>query len=84
MGKFLRLETLVAALGVFAVLGLSPLIAKADTAAEIDREVDIAIEKLFARYPAARALATEAEAMLVFPTIIKGGFVVGALRRGCP
>jgi hypothetical protein len=48
MGKFLRLETWVTALMMLVVLGLYPLISKADTAAEIDHQVDIAIEKLFA------------------------------------
>jgi lipid-binding SYLF domain-containing protein len=50
----------------------------ADTAAEIDREVDVAIEKLYSHQPAAKALAAEAKGILVFPGIVKGGLIIGA------
>lgn len=49
----------------------------ADTAAEIDREVDVAIEKLYSHQPAAKALAAEAKGILVFPGIVKGGLIIG-------
>jgi len=59
---------------VFAVY---PEMAFADTAAEIDRDVDAALDKLYSREPAAKALAAQAKGILVFPSIVKGGFIVG-------
>lgn len=62
--------------------------AAAATAAEIDAEVDAALAKLFAEVPAAKKIADDAVGVLVFPSIIKGGFGLGgeygegALRRG--
>lgn len=50
----------------------------ADTAAEIDRDVDNSLQKLYADSPAAFELSKVAKGILVFPDIIKGGFVVGA------
>lgn len=47
------------------------------SAAEIDREVDAALNNLYATSPAARDLAKIAKAVLVFPSIIKGGLLVG-------
>ena len=51
--------------------------ATADTAAEIDRDVDNAIQKLYARSSAAKELSTIAKAVLVFPKIVKGGLIIG-------
>lgn len=57
-------------------------------AAEIDRDVDAALKRLYAKTPAARTLAKEAKGILVFPSIVKGGLIVGgqfgkgALRKG--
>jgi lipid-binding SYLF domain-containing protein len=50
----------------------------ADTAAELDRDVDAALDKLYSREPAAKALAAEAKGILVFPGIVKGGLIIGA------
>ena len=62
--------------------------ALADTAAEIDREVDAALQKLYSDVPAAKELAKVAKGILVFPNVIKAGLIVGgqygegALRKG--
>jgi lipid-binding SYLF domain-containing protein len=62
-------------------------IAHAASAAEIDRKVDVAMRDLLASHETARVLAKEARAILVFPNIVKGGFLFGgqfgdgALRR---
>lgn len=62
--------------------------AHAKSAAEIDRQVTAALEGLLASNPGAATLAKEAKATLVFPTIVKGGFLFGgafgegALRVG--
>jgi lipid-binding SYLF domain-containing protein len=52
--------------------------ATAETAAEIDRDVDVSIEKLYAESPAATKLSKVAKGMLVFPNVIKAGLLVGA------
>lgn len=46
--------------------------------AEIDSEVDYALSDLYRSTPAARALAARAKGILVFPRIVKAGFMVGA------
>jgi len=52
-------------------------LAKADTAAEIDRDVDSALEKLYASTSAAKEVSQVAKGILVFPDVIKAGLVVG-------
>jgi lipid-binding SYLF domain-containing protein len=60
----------------------------APQASEIDRNVTTALSELYAHNEAARALGAKAKAVLVFPDIKKGAFIVGAqygygaLRRG--
>jgi lipid-binding SYLF domain-containing protein len=49
-----------------------------DSAAQIDRDVDIALSQLYETAPAARTLANKAKGILVFPSIVKAGFMVGA------
>ncbi len=51
--------------------------AVADTAAEIDRDVDSALMKLYDRTPAAKELSKVAKGILVFPHIVKGGLIIG-------
>lgn len=55
----------------------NPIVSKAETAAEIDRDVNSAIEKLYATTPAAKELSMVAEAILVFPDVIKAGLIIG-------
>ncbi|PTR08307.1 Las17-binding protein actin regulator [Nitrosospira sp. Nsp5] len=52
------------------------------TKAEIDRGADRALNDLYASTPAARALAAKAKGILVFPTILKAGFIGGAQYGG--
>jgi lipid-binding SYLF domain-containing protein len=67
---------------------MAPNSAHAGSAAEIDSDVDTALIKLYEKTPAAKELAKVAKGILVFPSIIKGGFIVGgqfgegALRIG--
>jgi len=64
-----------------------PNIASAASAAEIDRSVNAAIKTLGKGNEKSRTLVKDARAVLVFPSIVKGGFMVGgqygegALRR---
>ncbi len=77
---------MVLALGVTQMIGATA--AAAASAAEIDRNVNMALEKLYAKSPSAKVLAQGAKGILVFPNIVKGGFIVGgqfgegALRMG--
>src|SRR5271163_2712996 len=67
---------------VFAQPSLSP------TAAEIDQSVSAALRDLYAHNGGAKVLGAKAKAVLVFPDIKKGAFIVGAqwgygaLRKG--
>lgn len=73
---------------VIAVLLTVPQLSLAATTVEINRDVDIALNKLYQTTPAARKMANIAKGILVFPSIIKGGFIIGgqygegALRVG--
>ena len=88
MSKHLKLPIflLVAVTAITILFNLRP--ALADTAAEIDRGVDSALEKLYASSPAAKELSKVAKGILVFPDVVKGGLIVGgqygvgALREG--
>ena len=60
-----------------ALLLLSQPAVAGTKAAEIDKQVDLALEQLYAASPAAREIAKVAKGVLVFPSIIKAGLVVG-------
>ncbi len=49
----------------------------ADSAAEIDKEVELAMGKLYSNSPKALEFSTAAKGILVFPDVIKAGLVVG-------
>ncbi|MDO9168588.1 MAG: lipid-binding SYLF domain-containing protein [Methylobacter sp.] len=57
-------------------------------AAQIDREVDAALHKLYETTPSARTLAAKARGILVFPNVVRAGFIggaeygKGAMRKG--
>ena len=59
----------------------------AASASEIDRNATQALYTLYNTTPGARALGDKAKAILIFPSIVKGGFIVagqfgdGALRQ---
>jgi lipid-binding SYLF domain-containing protein len=50
----------------------------AGSAADITRESNAALQDLYASHPEARQLASRAKGILVFPGIVKAGFLVGA------
>lgn len=64
---------------LFATITLlsGAITASAETASEIDRDVDNAIAKLFAGSPAAKKLSTLSKGILVFPNVVKAGLIVG-------
>jgi lipid-binding SYLF domain-containing protein len=57
---------------------LLPDSSRAAGAAEISRSAKAALRSLYASNPAAQAVGKRAKAVLVFPSIVKGGFIVGA------
>ena len=69
-------------------IAFAPTAARAASAAELDRESATALKQLLKSDEGARSLAKKARAVLVFPKIVKGGFVIGgqygdgALRSG--
>lgn len=64
--------------GGLALAGLLPAAsARAETAEVIDARVDLALRKLWDGNPGARILAERAKGMLVMPSVVKGGFVIG-------
>ena len=73
-------RTILTALALAAALVLTQGngVAHAESAAGIDADVDAALMKLYAEQPVAKMLAKKAAAILVFPNIVKAGFVVGA------
>ena len=82
---------LVGALLLLVIVTLSDLSvgsALAASAREIDAKATQALTTLYKTTPGAKALAGKAKAVLIFPSIIKGGFIVGgqfgdgALRKG--
>ena len=73
-------RTILTALVIAAVLVLTQGrgVARAASAAGIDADVDAALMKLYAEQPVAKMLAQKAAAILVFPNMVKAGFLVGA------
>src|SRR4051794_6942545 len=61
--------------------------ALAASASAIDRDARAALSDLYKRQPGAQQLGDKAVAVLVFPSIVKGGFIIagqfgdGALRK---
>lgn len=49
----------------------------ADTAAEIDRKVDAALQMLHKKIPKAKELSEVAKGILVFPDVLKAGLIIG-------
>jgi lipid-binding SYLF domain-containing protein len=73
---------------LLALLAGAPTSAAAASAAEINRDAANALADLYREVPAAKALAKQARAVLVFPNVVKGGLLIGGeygkgvLRQG--
>jgi lipid-binding SYLF domain-containing protein len=63
-----------------ATFGFANVAAAAETvnAESLDRSSDQALEHLYQTNPVARVLAEKSRAILIFPSIVKAGFVFGA------
>jgi lipid-binding SYLF domain-containing protein len=72
---------------LFTFYVFSPAAALAASASAIDRDARAALADLYKKTPGSKALADKAVAVLVFPNIVKGGFIIagqfgdGALRK---
>jgi lipid-binding SYLF domain-containing protein len=62
----------------FSAISLLPSSGRAASSAELDQSAKTALRSLYASNPAAQAVGRKAKAILVFPSIVKGGFLVGA------
>ncbi|MEI8340797.1 MAG: lipid-binding SYLF domain-containing protein [Verrucomicrobiota bacterium] len=68
---------------IFGALMIFPAPASASSADTIDWQVHNGLRRLYANNPEARALGRQAKAVLVFPKIVKGGFLfAGAYGEG--
>jgi lipid-binding SYLF domain-containing protein len=56
---------------------MAPIHAEAASALEIDRGARDALQRLYSKSASARVLGKKATAILVFPSIVKAGFLVG-------
>lgn len=70
-------------IAVFLALSATILLAssvRAASAAEIDRNAKAALNALYASNPTAQLVGKKAKAILVFPRIVKAGFMAGGQR----
>lgn len=73
-----RRAVLKGALALIPTVAMRVAPALAASAAEIDREVDAAIEKALQAVPETRDIVAKSKAVLIFPRIYKAGFMFGA------
>jgi lipid-binding SYLF domain-containing protein len=85
---FVKIGMTVAIAVITVALSVSsPTVVLAASASAIDRDARSALDKLYKNTPGSKALADKAVAVLVFPNIVKGGFIIagqfgdGALRK---
>jgi lipid-binding SYLF domain-containing protein len=74
------MRTIRIALALMLLTVLSPGVpapAEAATAAELDAKAKTALEHLYGRNAVAKTLSERAVGVLVFPDVVKGGFLVG-------
>ncbi len=78
---------LVVATIMLAVSVLTPAVSYSASASEINRDASAALAKLYKSNPAAKTLGDKAVGILIFPSIVKGGFIIagqfgdGVLRK---
>jgi lipid-binding SYLF domain-containing protein len=83
-----RLVAALLAVALAATSSVNTRPALAASAADINRDANAVLAKLYANKPEAKNLASRAKAILVFPSIYKAGFMFGAqygegvLRKG--
>ena len=75
---FSRISLLTALAFLAGATTLLPETARSATASEINRSARNGLRTLYAESPSAKALGQRANAILVFPSVVKAGFMVGA------
>ncbi len=75
--RYFHLMTILLVLALAGGALISPNQSAAATAAEINRDTKKALDILYAKSPKAKELGEKAKGVLVFPGIVKGGFLVG-------
>ena len=65
----------LASIGTFVTL--APTLAAAESAAELDQKASAALAQLYSESERARGLGARAKGILIFPKIVKAGFMVG-------
>jgi lipid-binding SYLF domain-containing protein len=79
--KHHTINSIVSSLAIAMVALLSqPSQASAASAAKIDADSRAALRNLYHTNPRAQELGNRAEYVLVFPSIIKGGFLIGGMH----
>jgi lipid-binding SYLF domain-containing protein len=69
-------RTLLLIVTVFVSAWFSATVA-ATTAQQIDRDADAALARLYETVPSAKAMAAKAKGILIFPSIVKAGLMIG-------
>jgi lipid-binding SYLF domain-containing protein len=72
-----RRQAIALVLAMVAMITLNARAALAASASEIDHNANVALRTLYANTPGAKDLARNAKGVLVFPNIVKAGFIVG-------
>jgi len=70
-----QLQTMV--ITILLAMAASPLLSYGASRAEINRDVNSSLQKLYDSTPLATMLAGKARGILVFPSIVKAGLMVG-------
>ncbi|HJV65780.1 MAG TPA: lipid-binding SYLF domain-containing protein [Geomonas sp.] len=73
----MRKHALLMVIVLLLAVAVLPRFAQASTKAEINNDARAALENLYNKIPEARKLGERATAILVFPSILKGGLIVG-------
>ena len=73
----IRWPTLACAMMAAALAATAPRPARAASASELSRDSAAALNKLYAKQPSAKVLAQKARGILVFPAMVKAGFMFG-------
>ena len=72
-----RSSTLACVVMMAALVSTVPRAARAATAADLTRGSAAELNKLYARQPSAKILGQKAKGILVFPAMVKAGFMFG-------
>ena len=74
--RYAQMKFVLLMLAAVAVAWAHPVPASAESALDLDYEAKGALRDLYGSTPSAKRLGERAKAILVFPNIVKGGFLV--------